>query len=182
MALLDSSACFVCPAGGKHAVTKTLWPPVAAPKQLQASGESPPTPANRLWHDNGCAGLLPICRATPHVHGLAGSLLQSSARSTGVVWHMLYRDCACQVLLPFCMAGRPGRLKRQQTAATGRPAASARVVTAPKRPQTLRSQCDLQIQIQAGDLETACWGAPRCSCTKPLLPFWTATSLSTATY
>ena len=51
-------------------MTKQVWAPVAPPKQPKTSGEFALTPVSRCSQDNGWAGVLPICRATAHVHGL----------------------------------------------------------------------------------------------------------------
>ena len=60
----------VITASRKHAVIEQVRAPVAPPKQLKASGESPLAPENKYWHDDSCAGLFPICRATAQMHGL----------------------------------------------------------------------------------------------------------------
>ena len=71
-------------------MTKQLPAPLAPPKQLQASGEVPVTPVNRSWQEKSCAGLLPICRATAHVHGLVRSCCRDLP---GVAWHALQVRC-----------------------------------------------------------------------------------------
>ena len=156
MALLNAIAQCVCPAGNKHSVTKQVWPAVAPPKQPQASGEFALTPVSRCSQDNGwavsfpSAGPLPLCMAWCY---LCCRVLPDSS---GAVWHAL-QDVAYQILLPVCTAGHKEALKGQQTGPTGRPAAGARVITAPRRSR--QSQSNMQIPIQAGDPETACWDA-----------------------
>ena len=160
MALLDASACFVWCAGRQHAVTKQLPAPLAPLKRLQASGESPLTPESRNWLDNSRAGLLPICRATAHMHAFARSLPRSCARSTGVV------VCANGVRqMPPTIALLHGRAqKAAQEAAKGchrTPSCCTRGSDAPTTSQTLiRSQSDTQTWVQAGKSLTACWDAP----------------------
>ena len=77
------------------------------------------------------------------------------ARSTGAVMHVQQETTST---VAVCTAGHKEVLKGQQTAATGRPAAGARSITAPRRSQTpIHSQSYPQRQNQAGDLLTACW-------------------------
>ena len=55
-------------------MTQQMRVPVAPPKQVQASGELSFTSESRYWQDIHRAGLLPICRATAHVHAWGRSI------------------------------------------------------------------------------------------------------------